>query len=474
MSFYEFICQGGKVPVISSASTTPSWPLPEDYCETLLLLHYPNWRTISDIKPQDFTWSEKMAQFLLSDECPNFVKADVERAKQKQNINYDSDTDEGLPASSQQPPWMGVIRPDAEYDCLEKDDFFFDDGGDDYNWSFQNLPYPSDLGAAWLTETIENVNKTVNEALQIPDVNTNTLNEDQKLAFNIIMSKVLESADCTHQVQPLRMIVSGTAGSGKSYLIKCSIKSIRLFYNTNQCIQVVCPTGNSANIIGGSTLHSFFKVPTTFKGADLSQPSGAIGDQIQRNCEGLKVLLVDERSMIGAITLGWMEHNCRYGVENGANCDQSWGGLPVVVFLGDDVQLPPVRDSPVYYCHSSVPLALHGVLVWQEFDVAVSLNTIVRQNSEETVFKNALLDLREYKLSPLQAKWLQSFQFDQLEKNYGKQHLKDLHTKALFVFPTHEEVWQHNKGKILEANVKYPIAKVSILSRHLLINVVDF
>lgn len=30
MSFYEFICQGGKVPVISSASTTPSWPLPED------------------------------------------------------------------------------------------------------------------------------------------------------------------------------------------------------------------------------------------------------------------------------------------------------------------------------------------------------------------------------------------------------------------------------------------------------------
>lgn len=75
-----------------------------------------------------------------------------------------------------------------------------------------------------------------------------------------------------------------------------------------------------------------------------------------------------------------------------------------------------MRDSPVYYCHSSVPAALQGVLVWQKFDVAVSLNTIVRQNSEETVFKNALLDLREYKLSPLQAKWLQIFSLINLKK----------------------------------------------------------
>jgi hypothetical protein len=38
---------------------------------------------------------------------------------------------------------------------------------------------------------------------------------------------------------------------------------------------------------------------------------------------------------------------CRYGVKIGENFDQSWGGLPVVIFLGDDVQLSPVLDSPV-------------------------------------------------------------------------------------------------------------------------------
>jgi hypothetical protein len=45
------------------------------------------------------------------------------------------------------------------------------------------------------------------------------------------------------------------------------------------------------------------------------------------NCQGLKVLLVDERSLIGATTLGWVEFMCRYGVEEGQNFDKTWGGL---------------------------------------------------------------------------------------------------------------------------------------------------
>ena len=40
---------------------------------------------------------------------------------------------------------------------------------------------------------------------------------------------------------------------------------------------------------------------------------------------------------------------CRCGVANGNNASMSWGGgLPVVVLFGDDVQLPPVLDRPVY------------------------------------------------------------------------------------------------------------------------------
>jgi hypothetical protein len=31
--------------------------------------------------------------------------------------------------------------------------------------------------------------------------------------------------------------------------------------------------------------------------------------------------------------------------------------------------------------------------------------------------------------------------------------------KGLFVFPTHQQVWDHNKIKLLEVNQSYPIAK---------------
>ena len=108
----------------------------------------------------------------------------------------------------------------------------------------------------------------------------------------------------------------------------------------------------------------------------MKPPEGTLGEKLQQNyCEGLKVLLVDKRSMIGATTLGWMEFMCHYGVKNGENFDQSWGGLPVVIFLGDDVQLSPVLDSPVYSSSFKLPAALHGVLVWKDFKYSVNLRT---------------------------------------------------------------------------------------------------
>ena len=108
----------------------------------------------------------------------------------------------------------------------------------------------------------------------------------------------------------------------------------------------------------------------------MKPPDGQRGETLQANCSGLEVLLVDERSLIGATTMGWM---CWYGVKKDAQSNQSWGGIPVVVFFGDDIQLPPVLDSPVYNSHSKVPAAMHGVLVWKEFDTSVILKTAMRQ-----------------------------------------------------------------------------------------------
>jgi hypothetical protein len=58
------------------------------------------------------------------------------------------------------------------------------------------------------------------------------------------------------------------------------------------------------------------EIGTSKKGQEMKQPEGSLGENLQKNCEALKVLLVDERSLIGSKTLGWMEFMCRYGTNN--------------------------------------------------------------------------------------------------------------------------------------------------------------
>ena len=164
------------------------------------------------------------------------------------NNHTEVNTDESINSqcSVDQPEqfeWMDAIRPHISYDesvieCT------FDDGGLDYDWTVSSYQYPNDFGAKW----IENL-KSNNETLEIPNVDINKLNKVQKLVFDLV-TKTFTSNDSSN----LRLIFGGKAGSGKSFLIKCLVKQIRSHFQTNQCVQVICPTGNSVNIISGITL----------------------------------------------------------------------------------------------------------------------------------------------------------------------------------------------------------------------------
>ena len=169
--------------------------------------------------------------------------------------------------------------------------------------------------------------------MQILDVNVNSLNADQKFAFNMVMNSLHNYTHDVENFTALRMVVTGTAGSGKSFLIKSLVKTIRTLFHSNRSVQVLCPSGNSANLMDGQTAHSFLKIPTHNKGKDMKPPEGTVGEALQENCKDLKVLLVEERSMVGASTLGWMEFMCRHGMQRGQNKTESWDGIPVVVFF---------------------------------------------------------------------------------------------------------------------------------------------
>ena len=65
--------------------------------------------------------------------------------------------------------------------------------------------------------------------------------------------------------------------------------------------------------------------------------------------ENTVALIVDERSMVSALLLGTMEAYCKQAAFKGANSHLSWGGLPIVILVGDDYQLPPI-DEGAFFC----------------------------------------------------------------------------------------------------------------------------
>ena len=126
-----------------SSSLTASFPLEEEYCRITLLMHWPTWGKIEDIRTDEVSWTSTMEDFLQSKECPNFIKAEVERAKQHhtdKKMNDDDDDPNDL-GEIDELEWMESVKPNTQYENCPSD-FHYDDGGPDFDWTNRSYDYP--------------------------------------------------------------------------------------------------------------------------------------------------------------------------------------------------------------------------------------------------------------------------------------------------------------------------------------------
>ncbi|KAJ6560981.1 PIF1-like helicase-domain-containing protein [Mycena sp. CBHHK59/15] len=97
---------------------------------------------------------------------------------------------------------------------------------------------------------------------------------------------------------------TGNAGTGKSYLLEAIVRHLRMKYEHVTCaVAITAPTGAAAMAIGGVTLHSW-------AGTGLAHGSGEKlageilkRDWLKKRWEELRVLLIDEVSMLDAVSL---------------------------------------------------------------------------------------------------------------------------------------------------------------------------
>ncbi len=129
-------------------------------------------------------------------------------------------------------------------------------------------------------------------------VDSSKLQGKQLEAFDVVNKHF----SCHNQQQPLKMIVSGTAGTGKSYLIGC------LHELLGEKLCIMAPTGAAAYDVHGHTLHSLLKIPVRDDFRDLE---GQSFHSLQESLDRISYIIQDEMSMVGRKLFGQMDRRLR-------------------------------------------------------------------------------------------------------------------------------------------------------------------
>ena len=270
----------------------------------------------------------------------------------------------------------------------------------EYDWLANNPSQEVVTEASnWLSKQTK---ESPSDDMQIlPPADWRWLKGEQRQVFLQVMAyfKKLHTSNNRPVLGPLQIHVDGTAGTGKSFLIWAISTALRELYadelvNTNKDPVVrLAPTGVSAFGIHGWTVNFGLSIPVK-EGKEFGQLGQNALNRHQTRWKDAKLLIVDEKSMVGSAQLGRMDRQLRQAYPHHA--DEVFGGIPVIIF-GDFAQLPPVGDSPIYSSKPSrrrVALTSEGHNAFLSFTKSITLSTIYRQAGEDAdqiAFREALL-----------------------------------------------------------------------------------
>ena len=222
---------------------------------------------------------------------------------------------------------------------------------------------------------------TVDE--QYEDVDITSFSDMQNLAYHIVQSHFDE---ISLEKEPLCLIINGVAGTGKSYLINAIRNLLQ-----NKCA-VTATTGKAAYNIKGVTIHSLLKLPIGSRGAkDLTGQSLC---RLQQNLNDIDYIIIDEYSMLGQVTFGWIDKRCKQAT----GCYDKVFGQKSLILTGDPGQLPPVADKPLYHAKPSNAVGEQGHQAYRMFDKVIKLTVNQRVQgitSDQVLFRDLLLRLRK-------------------------------------------------------------------------------
>ena len=152
----------------------------------------------------------------------------------------------------------------------------------------------------------------------------------------------------------LRLMLLGGGGCGKTYTMLNVVKPlIELFFGPNS-FEGQCPSNSGARLFGGRTIHASigFNATSSLKVEHLAL-KGKTRTKVERITVPAAAVAIDEASQMSGSILHANALRHTYGrarahnlqVENYMQMDQLFGNMPIVILLGDYLQLPPVPET---------------------------------------------------------------------------------------------------------------------------------
>jgi len=146
--------------------------------------------------------------------------------------------------------------------------------------------------------------------------------------------------------------------------------------------------------INGVTIQFFLKLPVasnSFK--DLSSRTLVC---FQEKLLNIDYIIVDEYSMLGQTTFGWVDRRC----SQASGLKQDLFGGKSIILIGDPAQLQPVCDKPLYHSLPSDAVGEQGHFAYLMFNrvvIPTDKKRVKGSESAQTCFKQLLLRLRNGK-----------------------------------------------------------------------------
>ena len=134
------------------------------------------------------------------------------------------------------------------------------------------------------------------------------------------------------------VFITGSAGTGKTYLLN----QFTFYLKSRKIIPtIVAPTGIAASHLQGQTIHSYFSLGIRSEIDDYYIESLLEKKYLQTRFSKLKVLIVDEISMVSPEMFLAMDKILRAFKKNNV----AFGGIQTIL-SGDFFQLPPISREP--------------------------------------------------------------------------------------------------------------------------------